>query len=306
MRFWRPARTRRKAIGTTTRRARCTGFPQAIAATLCDAIPPSTGRASWRVPAGAAPIAAAGVAVSLFTDKLEEPRLIRVAPNGDIFVAESQAGRIRVLRAGGDGANPSVASTFAADLDAPFGIAFYPPGPDPQFVYVGDTDAVKRFPYRNGDLKARGPAETLVKDLWSSGGHWTRDIAFSADGKRMFVSVGSGSNVADGMPGDPPGGLAAFAASHPLGAAWDNEENRADVLEFDPLGKGLHIYATGIRNCVTVPIDPATGTLYCVTNERDGLGDNLPPDYVTSVQAGRVLWLALVLHRRSSRSATPA
>ena len=237
-------------------------------------------------PAGAVPQAPAGVAVTLFTDKLEEPRLIRVAPNGDIFVAESQAGRIRVLRAGGDGAKPSVVSTFAADLDAPFGIAFYPPGPDPQFVYVGDTDAVLRFPYRNGDLTARGPAETLVKDLWSSGGHWTRDIAFSADGKRMFVSVGSGSNVADGMPGDPPGGLAAFAASHPLGAAWDNEENRADVLAFDPLGKGLHIYATGIRNCVTVPIDPATGTLYCVTNERDGLGDNLPPDYVTSVKPG--------------------
>jgi glucose/arabinose dehydrogenase len=237
-------------------------------------------------PSGAVPQAPAGVTVSLFTDKLEEPRLIRVAPNGDIFVAESTAGRIRVLRAGGDGGTPTEVATFADGLDAPFGIAFYPPGPDPQFVYVGDTDAVLRFPYRNGDMKARGAPEALVHDRWSSGGHWTRDVAFSPDGKHLFVSVGSGSNVADGMADKSPPEIATFEATHALGAAWDNEENRADVLEFDPQGKGPHIYATGIRNCVTLPIDPATGTIYCVTNERDGLGDNLPPDYVTSVRPG--------------------
>jgi glucose/arabinose dehydrogenase len=237
-------------------------------------------------PAGAVPKAPAGVSVSLFTDKLAAPRLIRVAPNGDIFVAESKAGRVVVLRPDADGAKPAQIATFAAGLEEPFGIAFHPAGPDPHYVYIADTDAVLRFPYRNGDTKASGEPETLVHDLWSSGGHWTRDVAFSPDGKHMFVSVGSGSNIADGLPEQPPGGLAAFVKSHPLGAAWDNEANRADVLEFDPDGKNLRVYATGIRNCVTMPIDPATGTLYCATNERDGLGDNLPPDYVTSVKPG--------------------
>jgi glucose/arabinose dehydrogenase len=233
-------------------------------------------------PADAVPKAPADVSVALFTDKLAAPRLIRVAPNGDIFVAESKEGRVVLLRPDADGGKPAHIATFAAGLEEPFGIAFYPPGPDPRYVYVADTDAVLRFPYRNGDMKAGGPPETLVRDLWSSGGHSTRDVTFSADGKHMFVSVGSGSNVADGLPDAPAG----FIASHPLGAAWDNEANRADVLAFDPDGKGLHVYATGIRNCVTVSADPTTGTLYCATNERDGLGDNLVPDYVTSVRRG--------------------
>lgn len=233
-------------------------------------------------PASAVPEGPAGTTVALFTDKLEEPRLIRVAPNGDLFFAESKAGRIRVVRPDSDGHKVKEMSVFADGLDEPFGIAFYPPGADPQYVYIANTDAVIRFPYRNGDLKARGQAETLVRDRWSSGGHWTRDVGFSADGKHMFVSVGSGSNVAEGMPDAP----ADFIASHPLGATWDNEANRADVLEFGPQGGTPHIYATGIRNCVTLPIDLANGMLYCVTNERDGLGDNLPPDYVTSVKPG--------------------
>jgi glucose/arabinose dehydrogenase len=227
-----------------------------------------------------------GVTVSLFTDKLDGPRLIRVAPNGDIFVAESEAGRIRVLRAGGDGSKPTEVSTFAEALDQPFGIAFYPPGRDPQFVYIADTNAVLRFPYRNGDVRARAKPETLVHDLWSSGGHWTRDVAFSLDGKRMFVSVGSGSNAAEGMAEKSAKAIADFEMTRGLGAAWDNEENRAAVLQFDPQGREQRILATGLRNCVTMPIQPATGTIYCVTNERDGLGDNLPPDYVTSVQPG--------------------
>jgi glucose/arabinose dehydrogenase len=237
-------------------------------------------------PAGAVPVAGPGFAVSLFTDKLEEPRLIRVAPNGDIFVAESSAGRIRVLRASGDGAKPETIAVFADKLSAPFGIAFYPPGPDPQYVYIGDADAVLRFPYRNGDLKARGPAETLVKDLWSSGGHWTRDVVFSPDGKTLFVSVGSGSNVADGLPDKSPDAIGDFSKTHAMGAAWGNEEYRADVLAFDPEGKERRIYATGIRNCVSMPINPAGGAIWCATNERDGLGDNLPPDYVTEVRQG--------------------
>ncbi|HEX4113939.1 MAG TPA: PQQ-dependent sugar dehydrogenase [Stellaceae bacterium] len=237
-------------------------------------------------PTNAVPKAPAGFTVRLFTDKLEGPRLIRIAPNGDIFVAESRAGRIAVLRAGGDGGKPTETSTFTEGLDGPFGIAFYPPGPDPQFVYIGDTDGVVRFPYRNGDLKARGPAETLVHDLWSSGGHRTRDVVFSRDGKTLFVSVGSGSNYGAEMPKKSPEDTRAFQAKHALGAAWDDEENRADVLAFDPQGKNLRVYAAGIRNCVTMPMDPATGAIWCATNERDGLGDNLPPDYVTSVRQG--------------------
>lgn len=233
-------------------------------------------------PEGVVPKGPTGTTVTLFTDKLDEPRLIRVAPDGDLFFAESKRGRVRVVRPDRDGGKPAEIATFAEGLREPFGIAFYPRGPDPYYVYIADTDAVLRFPYRDGDLTARGAAETLVHGLWSRGGHWTRDVEFSADGKHMFVSVGSGSNVAEGMPDAPTG----FVASHPLGAAWDNEANRADVLEFGPEGGAPHIVATGIRNCVTAPIDPATGTLYCVTNERDGLGDNIPPDYVTSVKPG--------------------
>lgn len=237
-------------------------------------------------PEGAVPKGTPGVAVSLFTDELQGPRLIRVAPNGDIFVAETAAGRVRVLRAGGDGAKPTEMSVFASGLHGPFGIAFYPAGPDPQFVYVGDTDAVLRFPYRNGDLKARGAAEILVKDRWSGGGHSTRDVAFSPDGKKMFVSVGSQSNDAEGMAGKSPMQIMSFEKSHALGAMWDGEENRADVLAFTPDGNNMRIYATGIRNCVSLPINPADGAVWCTTNERDGLGDNLPPDFATSVREG--------------------
>jgi cytochrome c2 len=132
-----------------------------------------------------------GFHVERFAENLEGPRLLRTAPNGDVFVAESNAGRIRVLRAKDGAAAPEQTQTFAKDLDRPFGIAFYPPGPDPTFVYVAVNNAVLRFPYRSGDVVARGPAETIVPLLSkTTGGHWTRDVVFAADGKRMFVSVG--------------------------------------------------------------------------------------------------------------------
>jgi glucose/arabinose dehydrogenase len=218
---------------------------------------------------------------SVFADRLEHPREIRVAPNGDIFVAESRADRIRVLR-GTDKAEQN--EIFASDLDSPFGIAFYPPGPDPQYVYVANTNSIVRFPYKNGDLKAGGPPETIVPSLVDSGGgHWTRDIVFSPDGKNMFVSVGSGSNDAEGMPKTPPDG---WEGSHPLGSAWGSEAGRADVLEFGPDGRNGRIFATGIRNCVSLALEPRTDDLWCATNERDGLGDNLPPDYATRVREG--------------------
>lgn len=204
--------------------------------------------------------------VDAFVRDLDGPRLLRVSPSGDLFVAESQAGRVRVLRAR-DGARAADRNEiFATGLDRPFGVAFYPPGPDPTWVYVAETNAVVRFPYRNGDVVARGAPETIVPSLTATlGGHWTRDIAFSSDGTQMFVSVGSGSNVAED------------------GA---DERDRADVLLFDPLGGSRRVFASGIRNCVGLAVHPLTGDVWCSTNERDGLGDDLVPDYVTRVRPG--------------------
>jgi len=218
--------------------------------------------------------------------KLEGPRLIRVAPNGDIFVAETNADRIRVIRAHDGAAKPDRTEAFADKLEKPFGIAFYP-AVNPQWVYVANIDSVVRFPYRSGDLKARGPAEVVIPKLTESHrGHSTRDVAFSLDGKRMFVSVGSGSNVAEEVTKKTPEETKAWAADHALGADWGAETGRADVLVADPDGKSVKVYATGIRNCVGLAVQPRSGEIWCSTNERDMLGDNVPPDYVTSVKAG--------------------
>jgi len=225
-----------------------------------------------------------GFEVSLFAFGLKSPRLIRVAPNGDVFAAESGAGRVRVLRPNGERA--SEITVFAQGLFGPFGIAFYPPGPNPEWVYVGNTDSVVRFPYRNGDLQARGPAEIVVAQLPTGGGHRTRDVVFSPDGQTMYVSVGSSSNVGDSMGKLSATELQKWQSDHPLGAAWGDETDRADVLAFDPQGKNKRVFATGIRNCVGMAIDPSNGTLWCSTNERDRIGDNLPPDYITRVREG--------------------
>jgi glucose/arabinose dehydrogenase len=237
-------------------------------------------------PAGALPRVPEGFAVDLFASGLEEPRVVRVAPNGDIFVAETGAGRVRVLRSADGAAQAGASEVFASKLDRPFGIAFYPPGPDPRWVYVATTSEVVRYPYRNGDLKASGPAETIVASLPHGGGHWTRDIAFSPDGKTMFVSVGSGSNVAESMRRLPATEIAAFETAHAVGAAWGPEEDRADVLAFDPDGHDKRIFADGIRNCSGLAIQPETSALWCAVNERDMLGDDLPPDYATRVKQG--------------------
>jgi glucose/arabinose dehydrogenase len=237
-------------------------------------------------PAGASLSAPAGFSVSPFAKGLDQPRVIRVAPNGDIFVAESRPGRVRVMRAK-DGAEAAETSQiFASGLSRPFGIAFYPPGPDPRYVYVAATNEIVRYPYRDGDLTASGPAEVVVRSLPTGGSHWSRDIAFSPDGKTMYVSVGSASNVAEEMDPMRGGELKSFAESHPLGVSWGAETDRADVLAFDPDGHGKHVYATGIRNCSGLTEQPETGLLWCATNERDILGDDLPPDYATSVKEG--------------------
>ena len=225
-----------------------------------------------------------GFTISAFA-KLDGPRQIRVAPNGDVFVAETNAGRITLLRAP-DGADKAAeTSTFAAGLDRPFGIAFYPPGPNPKWVYVANINSVVRFPYGLGDKRARGPAETIVAKLAiSTSDHSTRDVAFTPDGRTLLVSIGSGSNDAERMPKKTLAEAKAYDAEHGLGAAWGQEADRADILAFDPMGGKRTIFATGIRNCVTMAIQPGSGALWCIVNERDFMGDNLPPDYVTRVK----------------------
>lgn len=200
-----------------------------------------------------------GFKVSALLKGLKEPRQMKTAPNGDIFLAESGALRIRVVRAGN-------ATIFADGLsERPYGIAFYPPGNDPHYVYVATEGHVLRYPYSNGDLQAHGKPEIIIPDL-PQGHHWTRDIIFSPDGHKMFVAIGSGSNDAeDGM---------------------DAEKWRADILEYNPDGTGKRVYAAGLRNPVTLAFNPATQELWATVNERDGLGDNLPPDYATLVASG--------------------
>jgi glucose/arabinose dehydrogenase/cytochrome c5 len=215
-------------------------------------------------PDGAMPKTKPGFKVALYAQGLQAPRLIRTAPNGDYFTALTHAGNIVVLRGITDDGKPQQTATFADGLNDPFGIAFYPPGPDPKYIYIGNTDAVVRIPYQNGDLKSRGAPEHVL-DLPHGRGHSTRDIAFSPDGKRMYVSVGSASNVDD--PDTAP-----------------EEKHRADILVATPDGQDVKVFASGIRNAVGIAVQPNTGELWCSVNERDGLGDNLVPDYITHVQ----------------------
>jgi glucose/arabinose dehydrogenase/mono/diheme cytochrome c family protein len=219
-------------------------------------------------PSDAWPKAPSGFKVEQYATGLSEPRVIRTAPNGDLFVAETSAGQIRVFRGISSSGTPQQTEVFASGLKRPYGIAFYPPGKDPQWVYVGSTGSVVRYPYHNGDMKSSGAAQHIVDLPNTGGGHWTRDVQFSADGKKMYVGVGSASNV------DDPDTHSA-------------EKDRADILEFNPDGSGQRVYAYGIRNAGGgLMIHPKTGQLWCSVNERDGLGDNLVPDYITHVEPG--------------------
>ncbi len=198
-------------------------------------------------PEGAWPQVPPGFQVQLYaTGGFAQPRLMRTAPNGDVFLADSKAGVIRLLRGLKPDGKAEMVVEYASGLNRPFGIAFYPPGENPRYVYVGNTDSVVRFPYKNGDLKATASAETVVPNLPSGaeavggGGHWTRDVVFSRDSKKMYVSVGSRSNV-DDTDGN------------------SSEFHRADVLEFNPDGSGLRVFAWGLRNCVGEAIQPETG-----------------------------------------------
>ena len=224
-------------------------------------------------PEGVFPKAPAGFKVELFAAGLSNPRKIVTAPNGDLFVAESGANRVKILRAAPGAGAVQTTSVFAEGLRQPFGIAFYPAGPDPKYVYVANTDSVVRFPYHSGDLTATGPAEDVVPTgipgggRLRGGGHWTRDLAFSPDGKTLLVSVGSHSN--NDNPDTEP-----------------QEFHRADILRYTPDGKFEGIYASGIRNPVGITYQPGTDTLWTSVNERDTLGDMLVPDYVTHVTPG--------------------
>jgi glucose/arabinose dehydrogenase len=222
-------------------------------------------------PAGAIPKTLPGFSVNLYAGGLDEPRELRTAPNGDVFLAESDKGEITIFRGIDKDGKPEQVSTFATGLNKPFGIAFYPLGANPQWIYVAETGSVKKFPYHNGDLRASGPAQTVVAELFPGAehgrGHWTRDVAFSPDGKKMYVSIGSQSNVDD-------------SDTH------SSEFHRADILEFNPDGSGMRVFASGTRNPVTIAFEPKTGALWTSVNERDALGNNLVPDYATHVVDG--------------------
>jgi len=229
-----------------------------------------------------------GFEISVLTREVEGPRVMRIAPNGDIFVSESRAGRVKVLRPSSDGERVTSTAVFTEGLTRPFGLQFYPSGANPEWLYVAEMNRVVRYPYRVGDSQARGEPEVVVAQLApTENGHYSRDLVFSRDGRRMFVAVGSLSNVAEDMPRKSAQEITAWEAEHGLGAAWGDETNRADVLAFDVGSRGPgKAFATGIRNCVGLSIEPTTGDLWCTVNERDGLGDNLVPDYSTRVREG--------------------
>jgi len=238
------------------------------------------------MPDGAVPKVPSGFKIEMVASGLANPRAMRVSPNGDIFVADSQTGKILVFRLDSGASKPTAAETFATGLNLPYGIGFYPPGPAPQWLYVGTGGSILRYPYASGELKASGKPQIVVSGVPSGGGHWTRDIAFSADGKTLYLAVGSSSNVAEGMPKAPEGGVAAWAASHPLGAAWGPEDQRAAVWAMNPDGSDKRLFATGLRNCAGLAVQPETQAPWCVVNERDELGDNVPFDYATHLTDG--------------------
>jgi len=242
--------------------------------TVSDLPPPYTTRSADNGPDLVArpenvwPSAPAGFKVELYATGLDNPRTLRTAPNGDIFLAESNSGRVRVFRGLTSDGKPERSAIFASGLKNAYGLAFYPPGPDPEWLYVGSTKEVVRFAYHNGDLKASGSPQHIADLPASWSGHWTRAVEFSGDGKKMFVAVGSASNVDD-------------PDTHP------SEKDRADILVCDPANCKLTVYAYGIRNAGGgIAVNSRTGELWCSVNERDALGDNLVPDYITHVQEG--------------------
>jgi glucose/arabinose dehydrogenase len=204
-------------------------------------------------PPGAALHVPPGFAVSLWADKLDDPRNMILAPNGDVFVAETGAGRILVLRDDNHDGKPDRSFTFATGLNGPFGLAFRG-----DWLYVGNEDSIVRFPYRAGQTAGTGPVRLASLP---TGGHSTRNLIFSRDGSTLYAAIGSSSNVSRE---EPP---------------------RAAIMAYDAEGRNPRVYASGLRNPVGLAWSP-TGSLWTAVNERDGLGDDLVPDYATQVQSG--------------------
>jgi glucose/arabinose dehydrogenase len=237
-------------------------------------------------PDGKTPVAARGLKVNAFAAGLKHPRFVYVLPNGDVLAAESRgaAGTPRTLfdhaitatmvraAAAGDSANTvtllrdadgdgvaEVRETFLAGLNQPFGIALVG-----STLYVGNTDGVFSFPYEGGQTKITSKGKRLT--TYRDGGHWTRNLIVSKDQTKLYVAVGSQSNIGDN-------GMAA-------------EEGRACIYEYDIASGRERIFASGLRNPVGMAWEPIKGDLWTVVNERDGLGDETPPDYLTSVRDG--------------------
>ncbi len=208
-------------------------------------------------PQGFLPVAPAGFHVNVFAQDFKRVRFLATAPNGDIFVADTGANEVVVLRDPRHTGGAAQREVFAGNLKMPFGIAFRE-----DYVYVGNTGEVVRFRYDQQTSKRLGEAEHIL-DLPAYGGHSTRTLAFSKDGRHLYISVGSDGNIE--IQKDP---------------------RRAAILVCDPDGKNSRIFASGLRNSVGLAIEPSSGAVWAAVNERDELGDNLPPDYFTSVKDG--------------------
>jgi glucose/arabinose dehydrogenase len=238
-------------------------------------------------PIGTTPVAPEGFEVTKFADELQNPRWIYIGPNGDIFVseanteskgaakvkdkvtgkAESQnmgtsANRITLLRDTNKDGTPEVRSVFLSGLNQPFGMLILN-----NYFYVANTDGLWRFPYKTGATSIKAKGEMIVP--LPAGGynnHWTRNVIANADRTRLYIAVGSGSNNGEN--------------------GMEHEYQRANILEANPDGTGLRVYAGGLRNPVGIDLQPGTNTLWAAVNERDDLGDGLVPDYATSVKEG--------------------
>jgi glucose/arabinose dehydrogenase len=207
-------------------------------------------------PNGFLPTVPAGFKINVFATGFNRPRWLIVAPDNDIFLADMGSGEIVILRDPQNTGGAQTRENFVTGLTRPFGIAFHD-----DYVYVGTMKELVRFKYDPKTSKRLGEAEPLLS--LPGGGHDTRSVAFSKDGKHVFIGVGSESNVS---PGEEP--------------------MRAAVTICDPDGKNARQYATGLRNPVGIGLEPVTGQLWTSVNERDELGDDLPPDYFTSVKDG--------------------
>lgn len=201
-----------------------------------------------------------GFKLNVFAEgEFRYPRWMALSPNGDVFVADSRANSVIVLRDTNKDGTADQRFVFSDKLAQPFGMAFYK-----EWFYVANTNSIVRFKYRTGQTAAEGEPEKLV-DLTPGGynQHWTRNLLFSPDGKKLFVSIGSASNV-----------------------SVDADPRRATISVYDPDGSNHRIFASGIRNPIGLAWNPVSGELWTAVNERDGLGDDLVPDYVTSVKEG--------------------